>query len=166
MWCYDGPTSPSRRRAVLGAAVLLAGCRLEPLYGRGDSPEALPRAVDLTVGTGRRGDVFRRAMARRLRLTPDARHALSVELTIVERGLAITRAGDVTRYNLYGSARYVLTDRTGALPPVEETVQAVVGYSALLSPFATRVAQEDAEERVLVSLADRVFSRIATRSAA
>lgn len=146
--------------------VLLGGCRVEPLYGRDDQPDAVPRAVDLAFIPGRRGDVFRRALGRRIRLTPEARHGLTVDLAIAERGLAITRAGDVTRYNLDGTASFVLDDRTGEAAPVEGQVRAVVGYSALLSPFATRVAQEDAETRVLAALADRVFARIAVSAAA
>lgn len=150
----------------MSGVVLAGGCRIEPLYMRGEGPDAVPRAVDLAFIPGRRGDVFRRALARRIRLTPEARHGLTVELAIAERGLAITRAGDVTRYNLDGTARFALDDRTGAAPPLEGQVRAVVGYSALVSPFATRVAEEDAEERVLTALADRVFAQIAVRAAA
>jgi LPS-assembly lipoprotein len=161
-----GLQRPCRRRALLaGAVAALAGCTLRPLYGTAPTGEA-QRRVALGGVSGREGYLFREALARRFTLDPEARDQLDVTLTLNTVGLAISRVGDITRVNVEGLARYRLTDRQGERPPLEGTVRAISGYSTLASAYATRVAADDAVERVSAELAERVFTQVAVRSAA
>ena len=159
--------SSERRRLLAALAGLLAGgCSVRPLYVEtGGADGAARQAVALGPLSGREGYVFREALERRFTLDPEARHLLEVTIALRPLGLAITRVGDVTRYNVEGTARYVLTDRRGETPPLEGTVRSVSGYSTLASAYATRVARDDAEARVLADLAERVFTQVAVRSA-
>ena len=155
------------RRSVLVAlaAGLAPGCTVQPLYVRTGSAEGAARPVVALVSlSGRNGYLFREALAQRVVFEPEARHQLDVALGLRQFGLAITRVGDVTRYNVEGTARFVLTDRRGEHQPVQGTVRSVSGYSTLASAYATRVARDDAEARVLADLAERVFTEIAVRS--
>lgn len=156
--------SDRRQALVLLAAVLGTGCTVRPLYVEtGGSDGAAKPVVALASLSGRNGYLFREALGRRVTIDSEARHQLDVAVGLRQLGLAITRVGDVTRYNVEGTARFVLTDRQGAEAPLEGTVRSVSGYSTLASAYATRVARDDAEARVLGDLAERVFAEIAVR---
>ena len=160
--------SEQRRLLLLGGVAALAGCTLRPLYGPASAGgrEAAQEAVALNPLSGRDGYVFREALARRFRLDPTAPLVLTVDLSLRQIGLSISRQGDIGRFNVEGTARFALVDRRGGVAPLEGTVRSVSGYSTLASAYATRVAREAAEERVLQDLAERMFAQIAVRRSA
>jgi LPS-assembly lipoprotein len=160
-------SSSSRRALLLGALAATAGCTLRPLYGpQGATGTAAREALALGPLSGRNGYVFREAIGRRFLLDPGAPLVLTVDLAVRQTGLAISREGDIGRFNIEGTARFALRDRQGEAPLLEGSVRSISGYSTLASAYATRVAREAAEERVLTDLAERVFAQIAVRRSA
>jgi LPS-assembly lipoprotein len=154
-----------RRTLLAGLLCMAGGCTLRPLYGpTATAPDAPPRRVALTAISGREGFLFREALRRRFELDDSAPDRLEVDLDIRQRGIAITTLGDTTRFNIDGTARFVFT-RTGDQPPLTGTVRSISGYDTLESPYATRVARDAAEERVIGDLAERLFARIALQGA-
>lgn len=156
--------SSQRRGLLLGAAAALAGCTLRPLYGpTGAEGGSALGALALGPLSGRNGYLFREAMARRFDLDSAAPLLLTVDLSLRQTGLIISREGDINRVNVQGTARFILRDRSVDEQPVEGTVRSVSSFSTLASPYATRVAREAAEARVVADLAERVFAQIALR---
>lgn len=150
-----------RRMALLtlGGAGLAAGCGFQPVYDRAASGD-LRGSVRLTGVRGSTGRQFRKAFEKRAgRVHGEPRYTLDVDLTFSESDLAISTERDVTRFDVTGSAAFALAEAGGKV--LEGDVVSVSSYNTLASPYATRVAGEDAERRVSEDLADRVFARIA-----
>jgi LPS-assembly lipoprotein len=142
-----------------------ASCTVRPLYGPVEEGATdPPRLIALSPIGGRNGYLFREALRRRFTLDDTASARLQVDLDIEQRGLAITRVGDTTRFNIDGTARFVLT-RDGETEPMTGVLRSISGYDTLESPYATRVARDAAEARVINDLAERLFAQIALRSA-
>jgi LPS-assembly lipoprotein len=153
-----------RRSLLLAMGVMASGCTLRPLYGPAATDAAgPPRRVALAPMSGRQGYLFREALRRRFALDQEAPSVLTVALDVRERGVAITTLGDTTRFNIDGTAQFVLVVPGDDTEPLTGTVRSFSGYSTLASPYATRVAREAAEERVIGDLAERVFAQIAVR---
>lgn len=157
-WC------DTRRALLLAAVATTAGCTLQPLYGRSGATGTVERdRIALEALPGRDGYIFREAIGRRFILDTAAPTALRVDLSLRQTGLAISREGEIGRFNIEGTARFVLRERGGDGDTLEGSVRSISGYSTLASAYATRVAREAAEERVLTDLAERVFAQIAVR---
>lgn len=157
-----GVPGGGRRRLLggLAAVAALGGCGFRPLHGPGAPASALVDRVAVDVSGDRLDYHFRGQLRRRLgRAGPDAPLRLATELSLEEEGLAITPDDAITRFNVTGRARFRLSDAGGAELGVGE-VTSVTAYSTLATPYATRVAERDAERRVAVDLADRVIARL------
>lgn len=155
---------------VLGLALLLAGCGFRPLYavpGHGrvsmrqemhaiyvePSPEAIGyelrnQLIDLLDGT-------MDAKAAQYRL------AVTVETNRESIGVQSQKVGTlsqtvITRYNDRLTVNYTLTDvKTGAVLS-KGTELGLSSYNVQSSPYATKVAQEDADKRSADDIADRI----------
>ncbi len=161
------PSRVIRRRAFLGSVLFvpaLAACGFQPLYGPNTSAEQLSGRVAVSLIDGEMGFAARKRLTERIGATTAATHRLDVTLSVESDGLAISQTNQITRYNLTGTADFkVVGLQTGAT--VESgTSRAFAAYSAAASPFATRVAEEDARARLAVSLADQIVIRIAATS--
>jgi LPS-assembly lipoprotein len=155
----------ARRSALSGAlALALAGCGFRPLYGTGGGGAALQGGVALDGLSGRVGYHFRQAMRGRVGdAGAEPAWTLSVAIDLDEEGLAITPDDDITRISLTGTARWTLRDRAAGGEALAGVVRSTSAYNTTGTPFATRVAAEDAERRVAADLAERVFAQIAAR---
>jgi LPS-assembly lipoprotein len=154
----------SRRAIVLAGAALAGGCGFRPLYGAGGAGGALDGQVALEGLSGRAGYHFRQTMRGRVGDPgPEPRYVLAVDLDLEDEGLAITPEDDVTRISLTGRARWTLRDRAAGGEALTGEARATSAYNTTGTPFATRVAAEDAERRVAQDLAERVFAQIAGR---
>ena len=159
-----------RRRDLLRAGLALAagaaaaGCAFEPLHRKGGPVAEVRGSVALTGVSGREGYAFRRALERRLGASgPDPAFVLDATLEFERRGLAITRDDSVTRFDVLGSARFALREAASGDLRAEGVARALSAYSALATPYATRVAAQDAERRVAEDLAERVYAQIAAQ---
>jgi LPS-assembly lipoprotein len=146
---------------VLAAAAATAGCAFRPLYGEAGGGALLGQVEPIGLA-GRSGYHFGEQLRRRVgRPEPDAKFQLSAALSFDREGLAISASDDVTRYDVTGTARYTLVRRADGAVVTEGTVTSITAYSTTATPYATEVAERDAERRLAVDLADRVFARIA-----
>ena len=155
-------SSPERRRLLtaLAACAASAGCGFRPLYG--ESGGALLGQVQPVGLAGRAGYHFGQQLRRRLgRPEADAAFELETALSFEREGLAISASDDVTRYDVTGSARFTLRRRADGVVVSEGVATSVTAFSTTATPYATEVAERDAERRLAVDLADRVFARIA-----
>jgi LPS-assembly lipoprotein len=153
------------RRAVLfgvavGVALGLSGCGFRPLYSRGQAAAALRGRVRVERIDGREGFFFREKLTERLGQSSDPEFRLTVRLNSNQTGLAITQSANVTRYNIDGAAAFTLIRLDGRRAVLNDTVRATAGYSATGSAYATQIAERDARERLAITLADKVASRV------
>ena len=84
---------------------------------------------------------------------------LTVEPSVEAVEAGITPEGAITRYNLQGRAAWRL-DTPSGLALGQGEVTGFTGYSATGTTLATRAAEEDAQERLMVLLADEIVGRL------
>lgn len=169
MWCCD-------RRAVLTglAALALAGCRFEPVYGPGGSGRALMGAVRAADPVTRADYLFVAALEERLGRPVAPRYALSYRIGVRRLETGVIPGIGASRIQLLGSLDFVLAEAgpdagpdagpgAGSGAPVAQgRIEAESGYSTTSTQLATVTAAEDAELRLMRMLADGLITRLMT----
>ena len=156
-----------RRRAVLAAlgATGLAACGFTPLYAPGAPATRMAGRVEVGIVEGAPGFALREELTGRLGPAAQATHRLDVELELTRTGIALTQQDVTTRYDVVGTATYTLIPLAGGPPVASGVVRSITGYSApeakAASAFAVQAAQDDAERRLAVTLADGILQRLA-----
>jgi LPS-assembly lipoprotein len=153
---------PHTRRAALvlclGALTLGAGCGFKPLYSTGGSGSALDGDTIVVQGGGVNDFTLSRALQDRLGTPGDTpRFRLATTLSIAAEQVAVTASQSINRYNLIGRVNYTLTEIATGSTVRAGRVDGFNSYSASGTSLATRAAQRDATERLMVILADRVM---------
>jgi len=148
---------------VVACALGTAGCGFHPLFARNGENAGGQQAfnsvfVDPVAG-GRAGYELRDSLINLLRGTsrPDqALYRLKIAMKQSVEGTAIQTNGYITRYTYTMTADYQLTNvHTGAeLTKGTETTSS--GYDVVASPYATLVAQQDAQKFGAHEIADRI----------
>ena len=151
----------SRRRAlVAGLAVLpLAAC-LRPVHAPGGPGAALRGQVRADDPQTPQEFAFVGALEDRLGRAQAARFQLSYDLRLRERGGARVRDLGDTRFQIFGTLDYILSDSATGDEVQSGTLQNVTAYSATANQLATRMAQEDAERRLMRILANALATRL------
>ena len=137
----------------------LAGCGFQPIYGTGTSASAARGQIDVAEIAGPMGFEMRRRLTERLGAATRAGYRLDATINTTSEGLAVTPTAEITRYNLTGTAAYVLRNSDGNAVLTGD-VRAFSAYSATDAPYATRIAERDARIRLATSLADQIATRI------
>lgn len=144
-------------------ACLLGGCGFHPLYGRSDTPGAARQVfasiyVD-TIDGEHVGYELRNALIGNLQgvnKPTQAVYRLKVKVDQYLQGIAVANDATVTRYNYTLNANYELSDiRTNRVVKsgIETTLSA---YDVVTSPYATLVAEQDAQKRGAQDIAYRI----------
>ncbi len=164
MWWSEEPS----RRQVLGALALpalLAACGFTPLYGEGAPASRMAGRVEVAQLYGAAGFALREALTGRLGPAVDPAYRLDVGLRLTRTGVALTQQNVTTRFNVIGTASYRLVPLAGGPAIASGEVRAITGFSApeaeISSAFAQRAAEQDAEHRLAVELANRILQRLA-----
>lgn len=158
----------SERRGFLlgGAALLAAGCGFQPMLREGGPAAALFGKVALPDAVDPPSFAFRERMRRRLGdADGGARYRLESALDIVEEGVAVTQASDITRFSVSGRVRWALVDKGDDSIAASGVTTAETRYDATAGAFATRAARLDAERRLAIELAERVAARLLSGAA-
>jgi len=151
-----------RKFLTLTAAPLaLSACGFTPIYSDGSAAEQMHGRIALGSFNGLDGFQMREQLVSRLGTATTATHRLDVALTVDSDGIAITQDGSITRYNLSGTAEFTITRLDGGVA-FRDTVTAFTAYNATASAYATRIAEQDANRRMAVTIADKIVTRLAT----
>lgn len=152
------PAHLSRRIVLLGA-LGLAGCGLTPVYGPAGGGAALRGTIAFETPQTVADYQLRARLIARLGDTVAPRYTLRVTLTETPTPATITLDGDTARFNLVGTAQWVLSDHLGTAVKsgLEETF---MSYSATGSTVATQASAKDASARLSVALADLIVARL------
>ena len=137
----------------------LAGCGLTPVYGTNGQANILRDAVSFSAPDTVAGFRLRDRLEERLGRATAPKFALDVQLgqTLTQATIAVD--GDTTRFNLVGTADWVLRGAAGS-SLTSGQVETFTSYSATGSTVATEAAATDAAARLSVALADLIVSRL------
>jgi LPS-assembly lipoprotein len=153
---------------ALGLAMFASGCGFHPLYGnsadtvatagelasiyvdpikaQGRVPYELRNTlIDLFDSSGRRSE---------------GAYRLSVTFAQKSEGVAVQNDAAITRYNDTLTVRYTLTDKKGTVL-TQGTETGLSAYNVVQSPYATLVAQKDADTRSAEDIAYRIRTDLA-----
>jgi LPS-assembly lipoprotein len=154
--------SSSDRRTFLTllAAAPLAACGFTPVYGPNGAGNALRYRLRIEPPDTRLGFVLVARLEDRLGRAQAPTHVLTWDIETSARGLAITGTDDITRINLNGTLTFAVTEAGSDLRVQSGEVSTFTAYSTTGSPVATAAARRDAEDRLMVALADQLVSRL------
>ena len=152
----------NRRKLLMLAPILLAGCGFTPIYGRGTAAESLIGKIALGPVTDRMEFEFHEQLENRLGRADQPIYQLNVDISLESVGLAITQDNAITRYNLTAEADVTLTRISDSTIVLSDTLRAFTAYSATATAYATHVSERDAKRRLAISLADQIAIRIAS----
>ena len=151
------------RRIFLGFA-LLAGCGFTPAYGPGGAATALTGQVRAATPTDKNGFDLVGRLEDRLGRPQVARFDLNYAIDTTAIAVGVTPDGTITRYNLTGAVEWSLTDAAGTRL-TGGTVDSFTSWSATGSTVAGLTAEQDANSRLMVILADQIVARLLAVSA-
>ncbi len=160
----DRPTLLSRRASLLGL-LALAGCGLTPVYGTSGQAQVLRNAVAFTAPNTVEGFRLRERLEERLGRATEPRFDLTVTMSKDASPATITTEGDISRFNINGTADWALFDTAGQALGTG-SVSTFTGYSATGSTVATQTAATDAADRLAIALADLIAARLILLSSA
>ncbi len=154
--------SSSDRRTFLTllAAAPLAACGFTPVYGPGGAGGALRDRLRIEPPDTRLGFVLVARLEDRLGRATAPTHVLTWDIETSERNLAITGADDITRINVIGTLTFAVTEAGSDRTVQSGELSTFTAYSTTGSPVSTAAARRDAEDRLMVALADQLVSRL------
>lgn len=152
----------SDRRRILGllCAAPLGACGFTPVYGPQGAGNALRERLRIEPPDTRLEFVMVARLEDRLGRSSSPTHVLTYTLDTRDSNLAITDADDITRVNINGTLDFTVTDGATDQPVQTGTVTTFTAYSTTGSPVATVAARRDAEDRLMIALADQLVARL------
>jgi LPS-assembly lipoprotein len=162
-----------RRTFILGSVAALGGCGFRPMLKNEDDTVVREQLASIgVVGLdGRLGQLVRTALIDELNPTAVPvrnRYKLAVRLARRSSALGIQLDNTITRYNLTLTASFELLEPAGNEILYSSTVRRVASYNVTRAPYATLVAEQDAERRAAEEIGRDIstllavhFSRVA-----
>jgi LPS-assembly lipoprotein len=152
------------RALLMAAALALAACALQPMYGGGSGGRVATMLSSVSVAPidGRVGWLVYNDLKERLAAgeQTQAQYRLDVELDDAIVGLGIRGDRAITRERRTLRARYRLTDLATGETVLDATAGAEAGIDVVSSEYATVAAEQTAAERLSEQVADQIVSRL------
>lgn len=147
---------------ALLAALAVAGCGFQPLYGgkRGAAVDARLAAIHVAPIADRAGQELRNALEHRLYAGGAATPVYTLEVTLTEgiEELGILRNRTASRANLRMRASWELTRGDEVIRQGE--TEGIAAYNILNQQYATVISQKDARSRAVEQLADEIIRQV------
>lgn len=144
--------------AALSSPATLVACGFEPAYGPSGAATRLQDQVRVDDPVGRPAYLFTRHFEERM--GSGGRYGLSYGIELDEQAIAVSSENVATRFNLIGVVTYALRDLDSTAVLLTGRGSSFTSYSASGTTVATQAAERDAEERLMVILADQVINRL------
>ena len=138
---------------------MLAACGFSPVYAPGGAGDGLRGSILVDAPDDRNSFVFVSRVEERLGRAQAARYTMAYDITTLSEGVGITPAQETTRFNLFGTVSYQIIDTTTGKPVTTGQVENFTGYSATSLIVGTQSVTRDANERLMVVLADQIVAR-------
>jgi len=153
----------ARLAGALALAAMLGGCGFHPLYsadlGESGGREAFASIFVDSIQGERVGYELRNELIDNLHATmkpQQATYRLKVTVDQYLQGIAVANNATVTRYNYTLNANYELSDMHTNKIVKSGIERSLSAYDVVTSPYATLVAQQDAQRRGAIDVAARV----------
>ncbi|MDD9923491.1 MAG: LPS assembly lipoprotein LptE [Boseongicola sp.] len=146
------------RRVFLLSLTALAGCGFEPVYAPGSVTRDLRGRIAFLPPSDEEGFALVNRLEERLGRPEAADLTLAASIKIREQAVGFLPDGSISRYNVLGELPWQITD--GDTVVLDGREESFTSYSATSTTVATRAAQRNARERLMVILADRVVTSI------
>jgi LPS-assembly lipoprotein len=147
------------------AALGLAACGLQPMYGGGSSSAVAQglAAIEVPAIPGRDGWLVRNALESRIGAVGDAspRYRLDVRLDDSLEALGVLNDDTVSRERRILRSRYQLVDLSTGEILLDATAGSDAGIDVVSSEYATIAAEQRALENLAREVADRMITRVA-----
>ena len=151
----------SRRRfGMTLAAATIAGCGFTPIYGLKGEGAALLGQILMGKPKNRNAYLLQQRIEERLGQATSGKWLLIPRITTENIGLGYTEDGEITRYNIAGSADYTLRRAGSQEVSKQGKVQHFTSYSATSTTVATLAAERDARARLMTILADQIIDQL------
>ena len=142
----------------------LMACGFTPVYGPNGSANVLLNSVLVQELKNREGYLLTKQIEKRLGRATDPRFNLGVTVTTSETALNVDSTGNINRYNVLGLVEYTLRDTQTGQIAASGRVNSFTGYSASGTTVSAQAAKEDAQERLMIILADLLISNLIATS--
>ncbi|AEI95842.1 LPS assembly lipoprotein LptE [Roseobacter litoralis] len=148
------------RRSLLLLPLALGACGFAPVYGTGSTGSALQNAVEVSDPDDVDGYLVVRRLEERLGRAAQPTYKLTLAVDSKREALAVNRDSNINRYNIVGTADYVLVEQATGRVVTSGSVDNFTGSSATGTTVATLAAERDARERLMSLLADQIVVRL------
>jgi len=163
------------RRFFLVSTLLFAGCGFTPAYGPGGAASVLRGTVIVDPPTDRNSFNLVGQLERKFGQVLTPRYALSYTLRVSEDGVGVTPEQELVRFNVVGKATYSLRDISSGSLLTSGSVNNFTAYTVgsidtsvspprTSSTIATLAAKRDARSRLMVAIADQIFTKLIATS--
>ena len=146
-----------KKAAIIALCFSLMGCGFHPLYGNAKLSPALSTIYVEPIPDAA-GYELRNRLIDLLRSDGQAAgktYHLKIDLISNNQGVALQNDATITRYNDTTKVSYVLLDSKGT-QIYQGNLQGLSSYNVANSPYATSVAQQDADLRAADDVAERI----------
>ena len=136
-------------------SVLLAACGFQPMYGGRMAPQMA--AIYVEPIADRSGYELRNSLIDLFDAGGRTQKTYRLAITLQEdqKGVALQNDATITRYNNTLEASYVLSDAKGTVL-TQGAEKELSAYNVAQSPYATLVAEQDANKRAAQDIAERI----------
>ncbi|WP_243694406.1 LPS assembly lipoprotein LptE [Shimia isoporae] len=157
----NGKTMNRRGFLLLAAAgaPALAGCGFEPVYGTSGAADGLLGQVVMDAPANNNASyLLVRELEDRLGRTSTGAYGLSHSIKTRRRAVGKTVAQVTSRFDIFAEVTYALRDSQTKKVLTSGKASSFVGYSASGSTVSELAAEEDAYERLMIVIADRIVA--------
>ena len=146
------------RRKFIFLFSAVAGCSFTPVFKLQNSPEYLKGKIELPEPTNRGAYILVSRLEENFGPLKKVLFKLSVSTSVNKKGFG--SLGNISRYNLPGSASFVLTEVSTGKVIISDEVNTFTSYSASAQTLATETAERSARDRLMKALADQITTSI------
>ena len=148
----------SRRKFLVGS-FFLTGCGYTPVHGTDSKVKKLYNSVFVQAPKDRVEFELVKNLEKQFGKATSRQYAFNYTLRIKEEKAVVSASQTLERYSLVGSLKYSLIKKDGEVV-LTNTAKSFTAYSATGTALATERAKRDAQDRLMVILAEQVLNRI------
>ena len=146
------------RRKFVFLFSAVAGCSFTPVFKLQNSPEYLKGKIEFPKPKNRETYILVSRLEENFGPLEKVLFKLSVSTSVNKKGFG--GLGNISRYNLPGSASFVLTEVSTGKVIISDEVNTFTSYSASAQTLATETAERSARDRLMKALADQITTSI------
>ena len=146
------------RRKFIFLFSAVAGCSFTPVFKSKQSPEYLKGKIKFPNPQNREEYILVSRLEENFGSQDKVLFKLTVSIASSKKGFG--SLGNISRYNLPGTASFILTQVSTGKVIISDQVNTFTSYSASAQTLATETAERSARDRLMKALADQITTSI------